>query len=132
MTASNKQIVQDMFTELAKGNGRPFVDGMGDDFTWTMPGHGTWSGTWRGKQEVRDKLLAPLLARFEGTYTNEAVRIVAEGDIVAVECRGRVTTKAGKPYNNHYCFVLRLQDGKLRELTEYMDTELAAQVLGAP
>jgi uncharacterized protein len=132
MTTANKQIVQDVFAELAKGNGKPFVGCMADDFTWTLPGHGTWSGTWRGKQEVREKLLAPLFARFEGAYTNEAVRIVAEGDIVVVEGKGEVTTKAGKPYNNNYCFVFRLQEGKLRELTEYMDTELAAQVLGAP
>jgi uncharacterized protein len=132
MTANNKQIVQDVFAELAKGNGRPFVDCMADDFTWTMPGQGTWSGTWRGKQAVREQLLGPLFARFEGAYTNEAVRIVAESDIVVVECRGKVTTKTGKPYNNNYCMVFRLQDGKLRELTEYMDTELAAQVLGAP
>ena len=57
---------------------------------------------------------------------------VAEGDHVVVQCRGKVTTKAGQPYNNHYCFVCRLSGGKLRELTEYMDTELAAQALGAP
>lgn len=132
MTASNKQIVQDVFAELAKGNGRLFVDGMADDFTWTMPGQGTWLGTWLGKQAVREQLLGPLFARFEGAHTNEAVRIVAEDDIVVVECRGKVTTKTGKPYNKNYCMVFRLQDGKLRELTEYMDTELAAQVLGAP
>jgi uncharacterized protein len=132
MTTSNKQIVEDVFAELAKGNGRPFIDGMADDFTWTMPGQGTWSGTWRGKQAVREQLLGPLFARFEGAYINEAVRIVAEGDIVVVECRGKVTTKTGQPYNNNYCMVFRLQGGKLRELTEYMDTELAAQVLGAP
>jgi uncharacterized protein len=130
MTLTNKEIVQGVFAELAKGNGRPFVDSMADDFSWTMPGNGTWSGTWRGKQAVREQLLGPLFARFEGAYTNEAVRIVCEGDIVVVEGRGRVITKAGTPYNNNYCFVFRLRDGKLRELTEYMDTELAAQVLG--
>ncbi len=132
MTTTNKHIVQDVFAELAKGNGRPFVDCMADDFTWTMPGQGTWSGSWRGKQAVREQLLGPLFARFEGAYTNEAVRIVAEDDIVVVECRGHATTKSGKPYDNNYCFVFRLRDGKLRELTEYMDTELAAEVLGAP
>jgi len=41
-------------------------------------------------------------------------------------------TRSGKPYDNHYCYVCRLADGKLRELTEYMDTELAASALGAP
>lgn len=128
----NKQLMHSIFAELAKGNGRPFVEAMADEFTWTMPGSGTWSGTWSGKQVVRDELLQPLFARFAGTYTNEAQRFIAEGDHVVVQCRGKVTTKAGQPYENHYCFVCRLADGKLRELTEYMDTELAAKALGQP
>jgi ketosteroid isomerase-like protein len=47
-----------------------------------------------------------------------------------VEARGNNTTKTGKPYNNAYCFVIRLHDGKLKEITEYMDTELVTAVLG--
>jgi ketosteroid isomerase-like protein len=49
-----------------------------------------------------------------------------------VECRGKVTTKTGKPYNNTYCWVCRLVDGKLTELTEYLDTELVATTLLPP
>ena len=131
-TMHNKQLMQEIFAEMAKGNGRPFVDAMADDFVWVMPGSGTWSGAWRDKQAVRQELLQPLFARFADTYTNEAQRFIAEGDHVVVQCRGKVTTKAGQPYNNHYCFVCRLSGGTLRELTEYMDTELAAQALGAP
>jgi uncharacterized protein (TIGR02246 family) len=131
-STDNKQLMQDIFAELARGNGQPFADAMADDFTWIIPGSATWSGEWRGKQVVRDKLLRPLYARFADTYTNQAHRFIADGDYVVVECRGKVTTTSGKPYNNTYCFVCRLADGKLRELTEYMDTELAASALGAP
>lgn len=77
-------------------------------------------------------LLRPLFAQFADQYTNTAHRFIAEGEFVVVECRGRVTTKAGKPYNNVYCWVCRIADGKLRELTEYMDTELVARALGSP
>ena len=132
MSTSNKQLMQEIFAELAKGNGKPLVDAMADDFSWIIPGNSTWSGEWRGKAKVRSELLRPLFDRFEGVYTNEAQRFIAEGDYVVVECRGKVMTKSGKPYNNSYCFVCRLADGKLRELTEYMDTELATQALGAP
>ena len=57
-------------------------------------------------------------------------RFIAEGDYVVVEARGNNTTKTGKPYNNAYCFVIRLHDGKLKEITEYMDTELVTATLG--
>ena len=131
-TSANKQLLESIFAELAKGNGRPFVDAMADDFCWIIPGESTWSGAWRGKQAVRENLLRPLYERFADTYVNQALRFIAEDEHVVVECRGKVTTKSGKPYNNSYCFVFRLADGKLRELTEYMDTELAAAALGAP
>jgi ketosteroid isomerase-like protein len=132
MTANNKRLMQDIFAELAKGNGKPFVESMADDFTWIIPGSSTWSRTWKGKQSVIDELMRPLFARFADTYKNEAHRFIAEDEYVVVECRGRVMTKSGKPYNNTYCYVCRIVDGKLRELTEYMDTELATAALGAP
>lgn len=131
-TQQNKQLMQAIFAELAQGNGKPFVAAMADDFSWIVPGSSTWSRSWHGKQAVMDGLMRPLFARFANTYVNEAVRFIAEDDLVVVECRGKVMTRQGRPYNNHYCYVCRLADGQLRELTEYMDTELATAALGAP
>ena len=54
------------------------------------------------------------------------------GDIVVVEARGQVMTKSGQPYNQTYCYVLRLSDGQVQELTEYLDTDLVNQVLQHP
>jgi hypothetical protein len=38
----------------------------------------------------------------------------------------------GMPYHNRYCYICRLAEGKLQELTEYMDTALVMAVLGEP
>jgi uncharacterized protein len=131
-TIENKQLMADIFAGLAVGDGRRFIDSLAEDFCWTITGTTSWSGTYRGKEAVRSNLLQPLLAQFAGRYTNTLHRIVAEGDYVVVECRGKVTTKAGKPYNNTYCWVCRIADGRLSELTEYMDTELVATALLPP
>jgi uncharacterized protein len=128
----NKQLFQDIFAGLAVGEGGRFIDSLADDFSWTITGTTAWSGTYRGKAAVQSKLLRPLFAQFADRYTNALHRIVAEGDYVVIECRGRVTTKAGKPYNNIYCWVCRVGDGKLKELVEYMDTELVATALLPP
>lgn len=130
--ARNKQLMEAIFSELSSGNTKPFRDAMADDFRWTVTGSTRWSGTYRGKHAVLSELFAPLFAQFAGRYTNTADRFIAEGDHVVVECRGRVTTKAGTPYNNTYCYVCRLADGKLRELTEYFDTQLVATALAPP
>ena len=133
MTASeNKQLMQEIFSELAKGNGKPFVDCMAEDFCWTITGTTPWSRTYSGKKTVIDELLRPLFAQFATRYTNSAQRIIAEHDIVVVECRGAVMTKTGVPYNNTYCYVCRMADGQLKELTEYFDTELVRTALEAP
>jgi ketosteroid isomerase-like protein len=131
-TPTNKQAIEEIFAELAKGNGKPFVDAMADDFTWSLTGTTKWSKAYRGKQAVRRELLAPLFAQFADRYTNTANRILADGDFVVVECQGQTTTKSGKPYNNAYCYIIRMEGGKMKELTEYLDTALVEAVLSPP
>ena len=126
----NKQIVQSIFDELAQGNSRPLVESMTDDFQWTVTGSNRWSGTYKGKQAVLNDLLGQLRARIEGRIKTIAHRFIAEGDFVVVEAHGDNTTRDGRPYNNSYCFVIELAGGKLRAITEYMDTELVSSVLG--
>lgn len=41
-------------------------------------------------------------------------------------------TNAGKRYDNHYCYVIDMKDGKMLALTEYMDTALTEAVLSPP
>jgi ketosteroid isomerase-like protein len=130
--AENKQLMAEVYEELAKGNGRPFVDALADDVRWTIIGTTDWSGTWEGKEAVQRRLLDPLFAQFGTTYRNRAHRLIAEGDYVVIECRGDVITKDGRPYRNTYCNVFRLEDGKVRELTEYCDTQLVADALQPP
>jgi ketosteroid isomerase-like protein len=105
---------------------------MAEDVTWVLKGTTKWSRVYRGKQAARRELLAPLFAQFAGPYTNTARRILADEDMVVVECEGRVTTKVGQAYNNSYCYVIRMQDGKMQELTEYLDTALVDAVLAPP
>jgi uncharacterized protein len=130
--AENKELMQGVFAELAMGNGRPFLDVLDDDIRWSIIGSTEWSGSWEGKSSVRSKLLDPLFAQFATEYRNTALRLIAEDDYVVIECRGDVTTKDGRPYNNTYCYVCRLEGGKVRELTEYCDTELLSKTLMPP
>jgi ketosteroid isomerase-like protein len=128
----NKRLVEQVFAELADGNGRPFMDLLGDDIRWTVMGSGEWSRTYEGKPAVIGELMRPLFDQFADTYRNTASLILADGDHVVVECQGQVTTKSGKPYNQRYCYVCRMSGEKIRELTEYLDTELVSSALETP
>jgi ketosteroid isomerase-like protein len=131
-TEANRQHIQQIMAELDKGNGKPFVEAMADDFSWTIPGGTPWSRTYRGKQQVLTELLQPLYAQFATPYISTTRRVMADGDMVIIEFDGRVTTKAGKAYNNHYCYVCRMADGQMKDLMEYLDTALVSSALEAP
>ena len=57
--------------------------------------------------------------------------VIAEGDYVVVQqhATGR-TTKTGKPYNNRYCLVYKVVGDRIKEITEYLDTELVTSAFG--
>jgi ketosteroid isomerase-like protein len=126
----NKQLLQRIFEALARGDSRPLVEHMSDDFCWNVAGNNSWSKTFRGKAAVLGQLLTPLGARITGKMRTIGERFIAEGDYVVVEARGDNTTKSGVPYCNRYCFIFRLSNGNLREVTEYADTELVTRALG--
>ncbi len=128
----NKHLMQQIFDGLARGDARLFLDSLDETTVWRMIGTTPWSGVYTGKAAIRRDLLTPLFAQFADQYVNTADAIIAEGDTVVVECRGKVMTKAGKRYDNTYCWVCRLAGGKIVSLTEYMDTQLVAEALAAP
>ena len=130
--AENKKLMQHIFSALAKGNPQPFVESMADEFSWTITGTTKWSRKYEGKRAVVGELLAALRSMLAPPIVLDACRYIADEDYVAVEARGRNTTRNGVPYNNTYCFVFRLAGGKLQELTEYLDTELVTTALSNP
>lgn len=132
VTESNRAIVTGIMEALSRGERQPFADAMAEDFTWNMIGTTAWSGTYRGKAEARERLFAPLFTQFGSQYTNTPKRILADGDFVVVESQGDVTTKLGKRYCNTYCLVIRMREGKMAEVTEYLDTELVNSALEPP
>jgi ketosteroid isomerase-like protein len=130
VAAGNRRLIEDIFAALAEGDSRPLVEAMDDDFAWTVMGRNPWAGTYSGKAVVLGELLAALRGRIDGRIRLRAERIFADGDHVIVEALGDNQTKDGRRYDNRYCMVIRVQDGRLKALKEYMDTELVAEVLG--
>ena len=128
--AENKKLIQDMFAELSKGNAPAFLNALADDVRFTIIGTTKYSGTCNGKQELINKVLQPLTAQLEGGLTITPENFIADGDFVAMQARGKSTTKSGKSYDNTYCQVFRIAGGKVQEVTEYLDTELVTSACG--
>jgi hypothetical protein len=128
--AENEKLMRDLFAGIAAGNRTAFADRLADDFSMRVTGQYSWSQTFRSKQAYLRDLhghLATLLADGRRTIP---LNFIAGGDYVVVEARGEMQTKAGVPYNNEYCLVYRLKDGKIVEMREYCDSVLTETVLG--
>ena len=130
-TDTNKQLVRDAFEALGSSDARPLYELMRDDFTWIIEGQSRFSRHYEGKAAVKRELLDVLFEAFATPYRFTIDEIIAGGDRVVVRGRGEVRTKAGQDYNNSYCFVLRLEEGQLVELREYLDTALVERVFGS-
>ncbi|UGT72149.1 nuclear transport factor 2 family protein [Nocardia gipuzkoensis] len=127
----NKKLLADIFEQMSLGNTRALSDAMADDFRWVFPGDWSWSGTWEPKSAVLAGLLRPLMAQFTA-YRSTAELILAEDDRVVVRARAQAVTTRGETYDQIYCFLFRVADGKLREVVEYCDTALVERVLIRP
>jgi uncharacterized protein len=128
-TKQNKELIARIFAETARGNGGPFVEALAEDVEWRIIGTTSWSKTFVGKVAVLKDLLGPLRQQFTTSNTIVAERILADGDYVVVEARGRNRTRKGEIYENEYCWVILMRDGKMARLVEYADTALMASVL---
>jgi ketosteroid isomerase-like protein len=127
-TAENKEAVRQM--REAKGLDE-MLAAMSDDVRWTIMGSTKYSHTMNGKKEIVDKLLHPIFAEMESMGSNHVDNVIAEGDYVVVQqhATGR-KTKTGNPYNNSYCLIYKVIGGKIKEITEYLDTELVTAAFG--
>ncbi len=128
----NKRIIQQIFDAMAEGHTQPMLDHLADDVSFVVMGTGSWSRRYDGKSVVLTELFAPLRARMAGQIILTPQRLIAEGDYVVVQAKGRNTTIDGKAYANAYCNVIRLEAGRIREWVEYCDTLLIEAALGRP
>jgi len=128
--AANKQLMQEIFARVAVGDGALFVEHLADDVVLRVSGQYSWSRTFKGKESVLRDLFGVVRERTTGVRKTIPLRFIADGDLVVVEGRGEMIAKTGVPYNNEYCLIYRLREGKIVEITEYNDSALCERVLG--
>ncbi len=127
---ANKKLIQQIFTDSANRSGTTFIDHLADDATWVQTGQCSWSRTFKGRDEITNGLLGYLRTLLTDRPRTLAFNFIAEGDTVVVEAKGDNVTKSGVRYDNEYCMVWRLENGKIKQIKEYCDSALVERVLG--
>ena len=128
-TEQNKEIVRRAIAAISRGDLDGFMGEAADDVTLSVMG--AIFPPIQGKQKVLKGLRNALAARIEngGAIAMTIENLIAEGDYVAEQSHGKARTKDGKDYNNTYCRVWHITNGKIRAMQEYLDTELVRTCL---
>jgi ketosteroid isomerase-like protein len=126
--AENKRAVQDAFAAWSRGDGGAFFKLLADDVRWTVIGSTPVSRTYVSRQAFLEGAVRPLGEKISGAIQPTVRDVIAEGDKVVVQWDGRAVGKNGTLYNQTYCWVMRVENGVVREGTAYLDTELITQL----
>ena len=128
--ADNKKLVQQIYADSANRSGTTFADNIAEDVTWIVTGQYSWSHEFRGREAILDGLMGHFRSLFTVRPRTVAFNFIADGDFVAVEARGDNVTRDGLRYDNQYCMVFRIENGKIKQIKEYCDSALVERVLG--
>ena len=127
---ANKKLVQQIYADSASRGGTTFADHLADDASWIVTGQYSWSHEFRGREAILDGLMGHFRSLFTVRPRTVAFNFIADGDFVAVEARGDNVTRDGLRYDNQYCMVFRIENGKIKQIKEYCDSALVERVLG--
>jgi len=127
-TAENKKLIQDAFAGWARGDANAFFNLLAEDVRWTVIGTTPVSRTYASRAEFVEGATKPLMEKLAGPIVPTVRDVIAEGDKVVLQWEGQSSGKNGTIYHQTYCWVMRIADGKVREGTAYLDTELISQL----
>jgi len=127
----NRALVQQLFEASPAQFDEHLLSLLATDVVYRLAGNTPVSGVHRGRLAVRDRLLAPLHSALDGPVARIADHLGTAGEWLWVQARGLARMRSGARYDNDYCYCLRLVDGQIREVIEYLDTELLARALKA-
>ena len=128
--AENKEVVRSFYEAANRGDFETCFGLISDNIVWTNMGSTKFSGTYRGKRELMEKLIGPLFGQLKGGISSSIEKLFGEDDYVIALTSGSAETIDGRPYNNRYCQIIQVRDGKFVEVTEYLDTALAGTIFG--
>jgi uncharacterized protein len=116
---------------MTEGRSREFFEVMSDDVAWHWMGFHRWSRNFEGKQAIIDAFFGGSSQMLPPSSRIVVRRIHGDGDVAVAEHSGQNELPGGERYDNNYCWVLRFECGAIKEVREYMDTQLVTDPFGA-
>ena len=122
------ELVNQALEMLKKGDFEPYETLLDDNMHFKMIGQTILSGETHNKNELLSTV-GKLMDYLEAPIQLQVREVIDGGDTVVSIAQGKSISKKGEAYNNEYCHVWKVKNNKIVELTEYLDTEMLAQIL---
>ncbi|QBS43513.1 nuclear transport factor 2 family protein [Nocardia sp. CS682] len=131
MTQDSKTIVQNAWKAFATHDFEQISAFFTEDAEWLAPPRNATAVFMKGPSHIigRDAIADFLAYGFSKMFAKDVTLtfhgFYAEGDRVIVEETMTATLANGNAYENDYCFIFELHEGRIHRVREYMDTARA-------
>lgn len=126
---SHRDLIRRTYEGSSEENGRNLLAVLHPDVEWTEAEGFPYAGTYVGVDALMAGVFARLASEWIG-YRAEVHTYLADGDRVAAFGVYSGTYKAtGKTMRAAFAHLYEIQDGKIRRMTQYVDTVMVAKAL---
>ena len=127
--AGNKEIVQRLYENFARGDVPAVVSVFDEKIEWTEADGFPLAGTYVGPQEVVERVFMRL-AEFSDNWSAIPTRLVADGDTVVADGKYTWNHKVtGEPAEVRMAHVWTLSDGKITRFLQHVDTAKVRELI---
>jgi ketosteroid isomerase-like protein len=132
-TETTRRIVEEYYAALGRGDRDRLLELLAPDCHWAPPASAPIEPV-TGAEGIADALgrtVVKTMFDLKQPFALEIRRMVVEGPVAVVQQRLTATAKAtGLPYDNQYCWIYEVRDGRIVDIEEYADTVVAARAMG--
>jgi ketosteroid isomerase-like protein len=131
-TEKNRKAIETYYRSLAAGSFKTFVSLHAEDVVFNLVGKTPVSGRFVGRERCLNAVsgrVAEALVPGKFRFAKKWRIMAADENCVVGIMKGGGTAKNGLNYEQTYCQVFTMRDGKIQELHEFFDTVLAEEAL---
>jgi len=135
---SNKDLIRHAWGEFASGDPDRVRAVLTPDVQWLAPPQNATAMAIDGSHHLvgAERVIRFLTREFPSVFVADRSAdmrgLFADRETVVAEVRMQATLASGGHYDNDYCFIFELRDGRIHRVREYMDTRRGAEMFATP
>jgi hypothetical protein len=124
----DERTVRSVFAGPEHRDGDAFFEHVADDVDWTVIGTHSLAGHHSSKSAFKAATFGRLGKVLPGGAQLRITNVITAGDIAVVELVSGAAARNGMRFDDHYCWVVRFDRGRIVEVRAYLDSAMIAEL----